>query len=292
MFKRDPYSRPRTPGDAELTAYADGSLPPERERIIAEQVAASPELQAIVAEQVAAIGLIRGVTTAAPPSVHQSLEPRPVAVARPSRRFPVAVARPSRRFPVVVARPHWRFQVAAVAGTATAVVAAVVLIGGGAASQPTVAQAAVFGEGPATMPPPAQDRSRPAFLRQAVQGVAYPTWSEFHLAAVGQRRDPLAGRQAVTVFYANRSDAQIGYTIVSGRPLTVTGPARTVVRGGVTYQALATGTRAVVTWQRGGHTCILSSSRAGASQLIQLASADGHDWTSYNAAAGAEYSEA
>jgi hypothetical protein len=133
------------------------------------------------------------------------------------------------------------------------------------------------------MAAPAEDRSRPAFLRQAVDGVAYPDWTDhFHLLAVGQRRDQLTGHEAVTVFYANRSAGQIGYTIVSGRALPLTQPAQAIVSRGVTFRALQAGGRTVVTWQRDGHTCILSSARAGTSQLVQLASSTASVLRSYN----------
>jgi hypothetical protein len=265
MFKRKPALGARTPAEAELAAFADGSLSSERRRAVAEQVAASPELQAIVAEQAAAIGLIRGASAAAPPSIHRAFAP-----ARP---------RPA---------PRWHFGLVAATAAAMAAVAVLLVSVGGGGNRATVAEAAVFATHPATMAPPAEDRSRPAFLRQAVEGVAYPDWTDhFHLIAVGQRSDRLTGHDAVTVFYANRSAGQIGYTIVSGPALPLTQPAQTIVSRGVTFRALQAGGRTVVTWQRDGHTCILSSARAGSSQLVQLASSTARVIPSYNPPAAA-----
>jgi hypothetical protein len=174
--------------------------------------------------------------------------------------------------------------VAAVAVGAAAAAVIAGLSGPGADSGPSVAQAAVLGALPATAPAPAVDRVRSGVLRQSVDSVAFPDWrAGLHLAAVGQRVDQLAGRQAKTVFYVSPSAGQIGYTIVAGRPLALGHAAATLVRDSASFETMRLDGRAVVTWQRNGHTCILSSSGSGTSRLLALASSSVQDPGRYRA---------
>jgi hypothetical protein len=134
------------------------------------------------------------------------------------------------------------------------------------------------------MPAPGANPTRPAVLRQAVQGVPYPNWSDrFGLPAVGQRRDQLGARRVVTVVYSNAS-SRIGYTIVPGAPLAVPHPVTTVVRNGVAVEVLRTGNRPLVTWLREGHSCVLSGQGTSAAQLVKLATWAGPEGTPYSQA--------
>jgi hypothetical protein len=120
--------------------------------------------------------------------------------------------------------------------------------------------------------------AHPGLLEQGVGSVTYPSWQdEFPWHASGKRQDTIEGRRTVTVFYENPAHVRIGYTIVDGKALDEpSGPA--VRQGAEHYVVLKRGARTIVTWRRGGHTCILSgpSSVPGA-KLLALASWSGTD---------------
>ena len=86
------------------------------------------------------------------------------------------------------------------------------------------------------------------------------------------REDVSSGRRTTTVYYANGTRT-VAYTIVSGGALHTPSHARTVRREGVEFRTFADGGRTVVTWQRRGHTCVLSASGVPSSELLTLA-----DW--------------
>jgi hypothetical protein len=161
------------------------------------------------------------------------------------------------------------------AAAAAAVLIAVVLAGGGAGG-PSVAQAAELARlGPAA-PAPAADPAHPGLLKRSVSGVSYPSWKDqFPWHASGVREDKLRGRRAVTVFYDNPAHARIGYTIVDGKPLDEpSGPG--LSQGAEHYVVVRAGTRTIVTWRRGGHTCVLSGpASVPSSKLLALASWSG-----------------
>jgi anti-sigma factor RsiW len=137
------------------------------------------------------------------------------------------------------------------AGVAAAVLLALLLLPGPEA--PSVAEAAAL----AARPPTAAAPER----LPAVEGVRFPHWEQrFDWRAAGVRSDRLGGRRATTVYY--RYDGhQIGYTIVGGGALGS--------RSG--FHSLRIGGRAVVTWRRRGHTCVLSG-RVHRRTLLRLAS--------------------
>ena len=68
-----------------------------------------------------------------------------------------------------------------------------------------------------------------------------------------------------------RAAGDVGYTIVDGKPLAEPGGARIVERDGLRLAVLRKGDVDVVTWRRGGHTCVLASKGAGVEQLIRFA---------------------
>jgi hypothetical protein len=146
----------------------------------------------------------------------------------------------------------------------------VLLLGGGAGSAPSVAQAAQLGLRPATAPAPAS-RAGGRVLAASVEGIAYPTWSHVSWRAVGARSDTLDGRRIHTVFYADASGARVGYSIAEGDALPVRG-GRVVERSGVAIRVLRLDGATAVTWQRGGHTCILAGRGVDPARLVRLAS--------------------
>ena len=154
---------------------------------------------------------------------------------------------------------------------AAAVVAVVVLVGGGTA-EPTVAQAAVL-----TSRAPQLGVAEPVADRQTLPGVraaglTYPYWEDhFGYKAHGVRRDSLDGRQVTTVFYG-RGASQVAYEIVSGPPLRQGGPvATTATLQGVRLWSMPTPAGQAVSWMRDGHTCILISSHTDLTALLHLA---------------------
>jgi hypothetical protein len=133
-----------------------------------------------------------------------------------------------------------------------------VLATGGGSAGLSVAQAAELAQRGPAAPAPAVNGARPSLLKRSVDGVVYPSWQdEFPWRASGAREDKLDGRRAVTVFYDNPQHARVGYTIVAGEPLDEpSGPG--LRQGSEHYVVLSRGDRTIVTWRRGGHTCVLS----------------------------------
>lgn len=163
--------------------------------------------------------------------------------------------------------------VAAAAGAGLAVLAVIALVVGGGSSGPSVDDAAALALARPTDPPPALDASDSTRVQAAVGGVAFPnyayTWPKWR--AAGARRDTIDGRAATTVTYRGpRGD--VGYTIVDGEPLPEPDGARHVTVDGVRLAVVRRDGATVVTWRRGGHTCVLASRERGAEpQLIRFA---------------------
>ena len=88
--------------------------------------------------------------------------------------------------------------------------------------------------------------------------------------AVGVRQGRIDGRDAIVVYYRNGS-RRLAYAIVAGSGLAVPPGGQTEVRGAVPYKAVRLNDRLVVTWRRGGHTCVLVGD-APRSELVKLAS--------------------
>ena len=66
---------------------------------------------------------------------------------------------------------------------------------------------------------------------------------------------------------------RVAYTIVSGNALHTPSGASSTTRSGVEFRSFRAGGRAVVTWQRRGHTCVLSGKAVRPAELLALA-----DW--------------
>jgi hypothetical protein len=213
--------------------------------------AGAAELAALLREQEREVSLIRelSATVTAPPELRARL----AAERQRERRRP-------------------RRQVLATAVAAAAVLALVLLLAlpeseGG----PTVAEAATIAQRGATSPAPAPAPRRPKLLAADVGGVAFPAWERaFGWRTAGQRADNLDGRRTATVYYA-KDGRRIGYTIVDGAPLPALRAATSVRRAGTVLGTFHTGGRVVVTWLRGGRTCVLSGSGVPRRTLLKLA---------------------
>jgi hypothetical protein len=120
-------------------------------------------------------------------------------------------------------------------------------------------------------PPPVS--GTPQLLAVKVDDVPFPNYvAKFGWRTVGKRTDRPSGRHATTVFY-EKGGRQLAYTIVSGDALDVPASASKTTRGGVEYATFKTAGRNVVTWERRGRTCVLSSRDASSDELVALA-----DW--------------
>jgi hypothetical protein len=239
---------------AELTALADGTLQGRRRAQLLAEIGRSPELAERFEKQRRAVGALRSVDERAPSWLRARVEPE----SRPRRR------RISFSMPLAGGLA---------AGAAFAVLLALVLPGG--AGGPSVVEAAELASQPAEAPAPAPVRSEPALLDVRAEGLAFPAWArEFGWRATGRRTDEIDGRRAVTVFY-EKGGRRIGYTIVSGDPIDPPDEASTANREGVTLRGLSADGRVIVTWLRGGHTCVLSGTGVDAATLLDLAAWQG-----------------
>jgi len=220
----------------DLAALADGLLTGRRAAALEARVARDPALAAALARQRSASTATRGAAAAigAPASLRERVDAAPRARASARRR---------------------RALVPAIAALAVVALAAVLVLPSGTPGGPSVVEAAALGQRPALEPAP-----RPAtdkLLARQGAGLPFPDWSEkFGWRATGARTDTLDGRRTTTVFYAKGAQ-RIAYTIVGGAPLDEPGGSDRVVEG-TRVRLVRARPPALVTWQRGGHTCVLS----------------------------------
>jgi hypothetical protein len=166
-----------------------------------------------------------------------------------------------------VRRP--RLWAPAMAAVAAGVALAVLVVALTTAGDPSMRAFASISARPATQPTPASDG---ALLAAQHEGVAFPDWSrEFGWKAEGGRTDTIDGRRAETVFYMHHGH-RIAYTVVAGAPLEPPDGATTRRFGGVTLVQFRDGPRDVVTFERGGRTCVLEGEVISAATLVELAS--------------------
>lgn len=239
---------------AELSAFADGTLPAERRAEVEARIAGSPELLELVERQRQAVVATSTLSDDTPPA---SLVATVEALRSKRKR------RRSRAGGFV---PKLAF--AGGLAAAAAVVAAVVLTGG--PGGPTVADAARLASRPpnAAAPPPLGNGSDT--LAAHVEGVAFPNLGRLAgWRTAGLRRGHVDGRNATVVFY-EKAGRRIAYVIVAG-PALRRPSGQTTAKSGVEYQTLRLRGRLAVTWRRGGHTCLLIG-EASRSELISLAS--------------------
>lgn len=146
-------------------------------------------------------------------------------------------------------------------------------IGGGRAGGPTVIALAQLASRPIVEPAPKADPARPGSLTAAVDDVAFPAYGgRLRWHASGTRSDRVAGAPARTVHYRGPGGAMAAYTIVAGTRLATPAGTRTVPFEGTDYRVVDTEGRIVVTWERDGHTCVLSGAASvGRRMLLRLA---------------------
>jgi hypothetical protein len=236
---------------ADLARLVDGTLPADRRAELEARLSESPQLASIVERQEAAVDALRETADAGAPARLR---------ARVERRGRPAVRRGRR--PALIA--------AAIASAAVGALAIVVALPG---TGPSVASAAALTQRAPTQPAPGALPGTPQLLRAKVDDVPFPNYAaKFSWRPVGAREDGLSGRQAITVYYASGA-RRVAYTIVSGSALKAPSGARSMSRGGVEFRTFQAGGRTVVTWLRGGHTCVLSGSGVRPADLVTLA-----DW--------------
>jgi hypothetical protein len=237
--------------EQDLARLADGTLAPERARELEERLAGSPELSAMLAEQKRAVAAVRGLEDQAPLVLRERIETMRERGA-PKRRN-------TRRFGLL----------GALTTAAACLAVAVAVIVGSGASGPTLAKASAFTFQPATGPAPTHTSD--GTLDRNVDGVPYPYWKgEYGWWASGSRVDKINGRTATTVFY-RKGDRRVGYTIVTGKPVDLPGSAAMTVRKGIRFHIAPLHGATVVTWERRGHSCILSGVGVSKHELLKLA---------------------
>jgi anti-sigma factor RsiW len=239
---------------AELAALADGSLPAERRATLEARVAASPELRALLERQRRAVAATRAAATEpAPASLRTSVERTIGERAAGGRRSRLV---PSLAFGGAVA-------------AATAIVLALVLTG--APEGPSVADAARLAASPPTSPAPTRLHDSKSKLSARVDGVVFPDLTRaYGWKPLGVRRDEVEGRAATVVYY-EKGGKRIGYVVLAGSAIPPPSGAEAVSRNGVRYETLEVDGQPTVTWQRLGHTCVLTGATSR-SELLALAS--------------------
>jgi hypothetical protein len=247
--------------DPQIAGLADGSLTGSERDELAARVEGSPALRTQLREQERAVALMRATDDiAAPASLRAAIN---------ELTAPAPAAR-SRR----IAAPRWRPRlfVPLATGLAVAIVAVVIAVQGTPA--PTVTQTAHLALSPATAPPPTEETVDHDLLTAHVGSVRFPSYQEeVGWKATGARRDSLHGRTVTTVFYRARTGMRAGYSIVSGKTLALP-QGRWVTTHGIRYTFSTVGSARLVTWRRGGHTCVIASHSLSDQTLLKLAVAD------------------
>jgi hypothetical protein len=160
-------------------------------------------------------------------------------------------------------------------GLVAALVVAVVLVAGGGGAPRVLATASLAARGP-VLPPPAEDEANEALLKSSIEGVPFPYWGELKWESSGARDDKIEGRDARTVYYDNAKGVRAAYTILGGDAIDPPSDAAKRTDKGVQLYVVEDKGRRVVTWERNGHTCVLSAPLAVPEQkLLDLAAWQG-----------------
>jgi hypothetical protein len=186
-----------------------------------------------------------------------------------SLRERIEASRPS---PAARARSRLGYGLGFAGALAAVVLSLVLILPGGTPGAPSLSQAAALaGLGP-DRPAPASDQDHPGSrLGQSVGDAYFPDWSVHPgWRAIGQRTDRIGDRRAVTVYYSAGHGRLVAYTIVDA-PALATPPSDTRVLNGTTIHTLKLHNAVFVTWQRDGHTCLLTAARVPPSVLREVA---------------------
>jgi hypothetical protein len=160
-------------------------------------------------------------------------------------------------------------------GLVAALVVAVVLVVGGGGAPSVLATASLASRGP-VLPAPHEDKANKALLQSSIEGVPFPYWGDLKWESVGARDDEIEGRSARTVYYANPKGVRAAYTILGGDAVDPPSDAAKRTDKGVELFVVQDKGRRVVTWERNGHTCVLSAPLAVPEQkLLDLAAWQG-----------------
>ncbi len=243
--------------EAELAQLADGSLSSSRETELRSEVESSPALQRALAEQESAVSMLRAVDATAPASLRHQIEAMTAAASGRRRRF----------------RLDLRFLVPATAALAAVAAVVVVLSLGAGAGGPSLPQTAQLALASATGPPPAPVNR--VELNLSVDGIKFPNWGgKLGWRALGRRADTIGGQRIATVYYGQAGGYRVGYSIVSGATVPITGTrGRSLIRHGVRYTVGTAGPVRLVTWLRSGHTCVIAGRGVSDRALLALADA-------------------
>jgi hypothetical protein len=236
----------------DLARLADGSLDGYPRAELEARLAGSATLRAALDGQRSAVAALHGLDVTAPASLRQGLEAkRRSTPARPRRRLALKTS---------------------LAGAAAAIALTVVLALGTGSGGPTVVEAARLFDLPATRASVPVDQANRKLLAASVDGVPFPNLhADFVWKQAGERSDELEGRSARTVYYT-RDGQRIGYTILAGEAIGPPAGARQKVQNGVRLSSVTENGRAIVTWLRGGRTCVLSGKGVSAKDLREVAS--------------------
>ena len=223
----------------DLVRLVDGTLPADRRTEVEERVSREPALQAIVEQQLRGRALGQGVDEQAPSRVHATI------AARARRGAP---------------RPNLALVIGAGAAVAAVLVAMLVVLVAPNTQDVTVEAVA---EVALRAPEDAVsiDENEPVALEGQFDGLRFPNWeSEFPFAAAGRRDDTVEGRTVRTTYYDDPSgERRLAYSIVSGGALDPPqGDARAQVTNDVEMTVFEGPLGPAVTWERDGHTCVLS----------------------------------
>jgi anti-sigma factor RsiW len=238
--------------ERDLVLLADGRLEGARREELEQRIAGSPALAAALERQRSVGTTLRSIDLPAPAGLRARIEAERSTPSRPVRRRRIGWA-------------------AGLAGAAAAAAVAAALILPSGTGGPSVVEAAQLSDLPATQERVPIDPANPAVLAQGVDGVPFPNLRpEFGWRPAGSRTDDLDGRETRTVFYERRGQ-RIGYTILTGERIDPPDDAALSVVNDVELESLADDGKQIVTWVRGGLTCVLSGEGVDSAELQQLA---------------------
>lgn len=104
------------------------------------------------------------------------------------------------------------------------------------------------------------------------KGVRFPDLAKEGWQPDGARRDVVADRVALTVFYTGAGEGRrLAVTILFGQALPPPPNSSVVSSGGIVMARMVEGDRSVVSWRRRGRTTIISAASTDPADLVRLA---------------------